>query len=162
MDENGIKKVVNKVLDDRELDNLYNPPRTPFHTHNGIDSPTLTTPRIGSLVLFGSGTSITTGDGVAAVPIPAEMSGMQLTDVMANVYTVGSGATMTLQVRRSRGGVDVDMLSSALSMGLVYYVNNPVVNPSYSDIQTGDKIYVDVDTVHTVPAKGLSVALTFS
>lgn len=158
-----------QAIDKTAKDAEFNLAPVPYHTHNGTDSPLINFPaipnfpRIACLVVFGSDTSVEVGDGVSAIPIPENMDGMALNTALANVYTPGTTGTMTVQIRRSREGTDADMLSSKISLvtGTIYYASSSEINSTNRNVATGDKIYVDVDTIHTTPAMGLSVALTF-
>lgn len=157
-----------QAIDKTAKDAEFNLSPVPYHTHNGTDSPLINFPstsvsRIGCLVVFGSTTNVAVGNGVSAIPIPEDLNGMALSTALANVYTPGTTGTMTIQIRRSRAGSDVDMLTSKITLttGTIYYAISNMVDSANRNVLTGDKIYADVDTVHTTPAKGLSVALTF-
>lgn len=39
MNEEQIKNIVQEILDTREATNQFGYPQTPFHVHNGVDSP---------------------------------------------------------------------------------------------------------------------------
>jgi len=114
-----------------------------------------------SISIIDSDTSVTTGNGKKAFTIPYLSNGYNLTDVIASVNTKGITGTMNIQIRRRRGGSDSDMLQTLITVGDEYFARDGVVNTSYDDIATGDQIYVDIDTIHTTPAQGLSVTLTF-
>ena len=65
-------------------------------------------------------------------------------------------------IRRRRAGSDVDMLSVGLILDdSEWHISNETIDTSNDDIEDGDQIYIDVDTVAT-GMKGVSVTLTFS
>ncbi len=118
--------------------------------------------RIIQFVVFDSGTSVATGNGVEAMAILADWNGLDLQDAIANVHTQGITGTTDIMVRRRRAGSDVDMLSTPITIGAEYYANDGVVDGANDDIATGDQIYIDVDAVHSGTAPlGLTVALEF-
>lgn len=126
-------------------------------THSGL------TKSIG-LLIKDSDTDCATGDGKDFFTVPPEMNGMNLINVNASVYTPGTTNLMSIQIRRVRGATPADMLSGLLAFGSpnVYTSNNGLINTDYDDLVTGDKIFVDVDAIHTTPARGLSVTLSFA
>ena len=88
---------------------------------------------------------------------------MDLTGVVASVYVAGSGSgTTDIQVRRSRSGTNADMLSTKVTIGTTdYTASDGVVDTANDDVQEGDLIYIDVDSVASTAPQGLSVTLTF-
>lgn len=111
--------------------------------------------------IFGSGTSVITGNGRIGLAIPVGLNGNNLTVALAIVSTKGVTGTTNIMVRRSRNGSDIDMLSMPITIGDEYYALDGVIDTSNDDIATGDMIYVDVDAVHITAPVGLSVILTF-
>lgn len=120
--------------------------------------------KIVNIAPYPSDVDIEIRNGTVGVTIPAIMNGLDLTDVLASVYTPGAvGGTTDIQLRRSRSGTEVDMLSTAVTLSVSeYFVSDGVINTSNDDVATGDLIYVDVTSVCTTPPQGLSVVLTFS
>ena len=115
-----------------------------------------------SIIVKQSNATITTGDGVFGVAIPAGMNGKVLTAALARIYTIGTSGTTTIQIRRRRLAVSADMLSTRITVSYnEYYVADGVINTSNDDLATGDEIFVDVDTVASGSPKGLSVVLNF-
>jgi hypothetical protein len=110
--------------------------------------------------IFDSKTSVYTADGSKAFTIPYIVNGYNLTDAVASVHTKGITGTMDIQLRRRRAGSNADMLGTKITVGDEFFARDGVINTTYDDVLTGDQIYVDVDTKHTTPAKGLSVTLT--
>lgn len=116
-----------------------------------------------TFVLFESDTSVATGNGKVAFTIPADLNGLNLSDVIASVHTKGITGTTDVQIRRRRAGSDVDMLSTKITIGDEFYATDEVIDGANDDVQTGDQIYPDVDAVHSGTAPlGLSVTVTFS
>lgn len=108
-------------------------------------------------------TSLTVGDGKVMFLVPATLNSSVLTGAIAGVYDKGVTGTTTVQLRRRRGISNVDMLSTGITIGDDTDSSNGVINTANDDIATGDRIMVDIDTVHSGTApRGLSVTLTFS
>jgi hypothetical protein len=117
--------------------------------------------RVTGLAPFQSGTAVATGDGTVAIPITAELNGMNIINVTAIVHDKGITGTTDIQVRRRRAGSDVDVLSTKVTIGDEYFAADGVVNTSNDDLATGDALYVDVDAVHSgTPPNGLTVAIS--
>lgn len=119
------------------------------------------TNRCVSLVIYGSATSVKTGNGIYGIAIPGEIEGYLLSEATGAVHTKGVTGSMTIQVRRRRAGVDADMLNTKITLADVYYNTTTDILAASDDVSEGDLIFVDVDTIHTTAAKGLSVVLTF-
>lgn len=122
--------------------------------------------RVIGIQVVASAASTTTGDGQAFVRIPVVMNGWNLVGVAAHVYTAGTTNTTDIQIRRTRSGSSVDMLSTKITIDSTEVDSSTaataaVINASNDDVNTGDKISVDVDAVHTTPAQGLFVELRF-
>jgi hypothetical protein len=107
-----------------------------------------------------SDTSVAIVDGKVAIPVPVELNGMNIVDALAVVHTKGVTNTLDIQVRRRRAGSDVDVLSTKITVGDEYFARDGVVNTDNDDLATGDALYVDIDAVHTTPAKGLAVVIS--
>ena len=74
---------------------------------------------------------------------------------------VGTGST-DVQVRRRRNGANVDMLSTPITISVgEYFAEYGVIDPSNKNVNTGDQIFIDVDSVTSTKPNGLSVTLTF-
>jgi len=137
------------------------------NTHAQIDSAlsAVDGTKFVNMSIFPSDVEVEIRDGTIALTLPTILAAYDLTDVLASVYVpgVGTGAT-TIQVRRSRAGADVDMLSTPITISASeYYQDDGVVDTSNDDVNLGDQIYIDVDSVTlTTPPKGLSVVLTFA
>ena len=107
--------------------------------------------------------AVTTGNGKRAFTVPSRLDGYDLTNVVASVNDKGVTATTDVMVRRRRGGVDADMLSTPVTLGDEFFAADGVVNATNDDVATGDQIYIDVDAIHSGTApNGLSVVLEFA
>jgi hypothetical protein len=105
-------------------------------------------------------------NGTIGFVVPAAMAGMDLTDCVASVHTAGTTGTMSVMVRRRRATTDADMLSTALTIDSAETSSTTAatahaINGANDDLNEGDTIYVDIDGIHTTPATGLSVTLSF-
>ena len=108
-------------------------------------------------------TTLTTGDGKVIFLIPQELNGYNLVGANAFVTTVSSSGTPTVQIRNVTDAVD--MLSTRITIDANEYTSYTaaaaaVVNATYDDVATGDRLAVDVDVAGT-GAKGLGIVLTF-
>lgn len=120
-------------------------------------------PRTFSLQInaFASGAAVTVGNGTVGMVVPAFMSGMNVTDVVASVHDKGITGTTDIQIRRRRDGVDADVLTTKVTLGDEFSVSDEEVDTGNDDLATGDILYVDVDTVHSgTPPNGLTVVIT--
>jgi hypothetical protein len=100
------------------------------------------------------------GDGAWGITIPASLNGYNVTSAMLSVHTKGTGTgTTDIQFRRRRAGVEVDILSTKITMGDEYTAADGVINTSNDDLATGDLLYCDIDSVHgtTAPLGGTAV-----
>lgn len=115
-------------------------------------------------IVFDFATDIAVGDGKMYFHIPPALNGMNLVYCHAEVITAGTTGTMTIQVHELVGAVD--MLSTLLQIDTAETGSDTaatpyVINGDNDDVATNDVIRVDVDAVHTTPAKGLIVTLGF-
>jgi len=109
-------------------------------------------------------TALETGDGKAYVTIPDSLSGMNLVDADAAVYTVSSSGTPTIQIHNLTDAVD--MLSTLITIDASEFssytaATPPVIDGAADDVVTGDRIRIDVDVAGT-DTTGLDVILTFA
>lgn len=126
----------------------------------------LNTKTVSILVSDPLGSAITVGDGKAFYRVPSIMNGWNLTAVAMSVDTVSSSGIPTVQLRRLRAGTPVDMLSTKLTVDASESDSSSaaaaaVINTSNDDVNTADRIYVDVDVAGT-GTKGLYVEMTFT
>lgn len=112
-------------------------------------------------IIFESDEDVATGNGTLALTISPALGGTNLVNAVASVHTKGVTNTTDIQIRRRRAGVNVDMLSTKITIGDEYYVSDEVIDTGKNDIEEGDQLYIDVDAIHTTTPKGLSVTCTF-
>lgn len=122
--------------------------------------------RVVGVQVVDSLTNTSTGDGKAFFRVPSVMNGWNLVAVAAHIYTAGTTNTTDVQIRRTRSAANVDMLSTKITIDstevdTLTAATPAVINASNDDVNTGDKISIDVDAVHTTPAQGLFVELIF-
>lgn len=126
-----------------------------------MDSEVLT--KSASFVLFKTNEAVVVGDGLAGLTVPLELNGWNITDAVAAVYDKGVTGSTDVQIRRRRGGANVDVLSTKITVGDEWFARDGVINTSNDDLATGDQLFIDVDAIHSGTApNGLSVTLTFS
>lgn len=121
---------------------------------------------VASILVFDDAITCATGDGAGDVfwRVPAVLNGWNLVDVAACVQTAGTTGTMTIQVHNATQTADMLSTRITIDTGEVDTLTAAaaaVIDASNDDVATGDRIRIDVDGVHTTPAKGLLVELTF-
>ena len=105
-------------------------------------------------------TDLSVADGKAYVPVPAALTGMNLTRAQAIVNTAGTTNATTIDIYNVTDSQD--MLSGAISIASGETVGTPgTINTSYDDVLTNDVLRVDVTTMSTTAPKGLLVVLEF-
>lgn len=109
---------------------------------------------------FGPATTTATGDGKAMFEVPEELNGMNITAVGAYVYAAGTTGTTTVQIRNVTQTADI--LTTLITIDSTEVSSRTAATPavisaSEDDLQTGDRLAIDVDAVHTTPATGLTV-----
>ena len=108
--------------------------------------------------------NVATGDGQFPVIITPQMDGMNLVWCRAWSPTAGTGGTMTIQIRNVTKAQDMlatritvdDGEQSSDTAATLYDIDEDA-----DDVSDGDELQIDVDTVHSSPAKGLIVQLGF-
>lgn len=111
-----------------------------------------------------SDTATAVADGKQAAVVPASMNGMNLIDLTCSVHDLNSAASgdTTVVVRRVRGASAVDMTSTGVTIAYTdYTASDETVDTSNDDLETGDKLYVDVNAITTAAQKGLSCTAMF-
>lgn len=149
---------------------------TSSETTTGTDAARAVTPdglagsdygkRVVGVQVFDSATNTATGDGKAFFRVPSVMNGWNLVGVALQVYTAGTTGTTDVQIRRTRSGSSVDMLSTKVTVDSAETDSSTaataaVINTSNDDVSTGDRIAIDVDAVSTTAAQGMFVELVF-
>lgn len=108
--------------------------------------------------------SVSTGDGKFYFKAPAQIDGMNLTGVHAEVITAGTTGTTDIQIHNVTGAVD--MLTTKLTIdsaetGSDTAATAAVIDTANDDVSEHDVIRVDVDAVSTTAPQGLIVTLEF-
>lgn len=109
-------------------------------------------------------TDCATGDGKFYFRIPSALNGMDLTALHAECITAGTTGTMAIQINNVTQ--TADMLTTVLTIdsgetGSDTAATPAVVDTSNDNVATNDILRVDVDTIHTTPAKGMLITLEF-
>lgn len=119
----------------------------------------------GVLVSSPTGSSISTGNSKAVIRIPSDFNGMNLTAVAASCSTAGGSGTTSVQLRRVRGGVSADMLSTPITIDANETDSSTaataaVIDTTNDDISTADQIHIDLDSISS-GALGIYISFTF-
>ena len=123
--------------------------------------------RIGGVMLSQPGAaSPSIGDGKAYLRIPSEMNSLRLTAVGASCTSAGTSGATSVQLRRVRAGVGVDMLSTPITIDANETDSSTaavaaVIDTNNDDVQTGDQVFFDLDAVSS-GARGLYISFTFN
>ena len=108
--------------------------------------------------------TLTTGTSKAVVRVASDLNGLILAEVGAGVTEVSSSGAVTVQMRRVRNGVSVNMLTTVITIDQGEYDSTtataPVINTANDDVLTGDQIHFDVLTAGA-NVRGLVVSFTF-
>lgn len=111
-------------------------------------------------------TATAVGDNAAGFHwrVPAKINGWNLVGVAGYVVTAGTTGTLDVQIHNVTDAVD--MLSTKLTIDSAEThsataATPAVINTSNDDVATADAIRFDIDAIHTTPAEGLFVQLTF-
>jgi len=122
-----------------------------------------THPEVVNFNVYDSDVDVAVADGKVAWNVPAVYSGWVITAAVASVYAKGVTGETDVMIRRSRAGVDVDVLSTPITIGDEYFSADGVIDTDYDDLSTGDMLFIDVDDVHSGTApKGLFVNFTIT
>lgn len=120
----------------------------------------------GVLISPTSGASPSDGDSKAYFRVTEEMAGLTLQDVAASCSTPGTAGATTIQIRRVRGGTPVDMLTTPITIDANETDSDTAATPAVidtnnNDIQEGDQIHIDLDSVSS-GTLGVFVSFTFN
>lgn len=132
------------------------------HYLDGTGSWTLP-PKTVYLRIYGITGELFVDDGEGYFTIGSDINGMDLISAHACVYTPSTLGQVTLQIHNDTDGFD--MLTTPITIDANEYssytaATPPVVNTSYDDVATGDRIRIDVDSVGT-GTRGLDIILVF-
>jgi hypothetical protein len=130
--------------------------------------------RTAQLVVFDFTTDTATGDARDYFVVPAELNGMILVAVSAQVVTAGTTNTLNVDLARCAvvatgnmcSGTVVDILSTNLTIDSGENKSSTaavaaVIDTANDDVATDQVIRVDVDAIHATAAKGLILTLSF-
>lgn len=118
-------------------------------------------------MVLSPGTDWTVTDDNIAIPIPEQLSGLNLTSLRIVSLSAGVTGTGDVQLSRKRAGSEVDMLSTVLTIDTTELSSDDaatpyVINESNDDVLDGDIVLVDTDAIHSgTAAKGMCIWLTF-
>lgn len=121
-------------------------------------------PTIVELPIGSASASLATGDGQAFFRVPEELNGMNLTGVAACVYTAGTTNTLDVQIRNKTQTADMLTTKITIDSGETdtsTAATAAVIDTGNDDVATADVLAIDIDAVHTTPAKGLLVQMRF-
>jgi hypothetical protein len=107
---------------------------------------------------FGSDESVTTGDGTIGITIPEEMNNYVLTDALCSVYSPSTTGNINVQLRHSRAGTDVDLLTDKIVILEGGYYDK--VSHINKVVYKGDIIFPDIDLAGS-GTLGLFTVLSF-
>lgn len=118
--------------------------------------------RIPVVTCIGFTDNWTVADGHGRFPIPPELNNMDLVDVRVYAVTAGTTNTGDVTVDRLRGVTTVAMLSTPVTLNSgATFASDGTINTSNDDVNTDDVLLINVDAIHSTPAKGLIVTLVF-
>lgn len=134
----------------------------------GIQGPSGNAEKSGCVMVSGAESGslqLSTGDSKAVIRVGPEMDGMNLTAVGASVSNPSSAGAVSVQMRRVRGGVSADMLSTAITIDenetdTITAATAAVIDTTSDDVETGDQVHIDIDSAGT-NVLGLVVSFTF-
>ena len=137
-----------------------------------VDDAILNADKLVSVQLSDGSGAITTGDGKAYIRISSELNNHELVSAHAAVTAPSTSGTIDVQVARGRQSgptsahAFVDMLSTAITIDANEYdskdaATSESVNTSNDDVEEGDLIRIDVDSVGSGPTAVLIVTLEF-
>jgi hypothetical protein len=106
---------------------------------------------------------VATGNGKFYFHVDSHLAGRNINTVHAEVITAGTTNTLDIQINNVTSGADI--LSTVLTVdsgetGSDTAATAAVINASEDDLTLNDLIRVDVDAVHSTPAKGLLLTIT--
>lgn len=129
----------------------YTPPVDPTHLY-----------KFPAFALNDEDTENTSGDEAKlGIPIPDELSGWVIIDYVVTTHTLGEDDNCTFNLVKRSSGVEVDVLSSPVTLTDVdYFANNGTINPANQEINLGDMLYPKCTGHHTTTkSKGASVVI---
>ncbi len=146
---------------------------TAAETTTGTDATRAVTPdslagsnygkKVVSIIIIDDSTVVTTGDGKFTYHVVPILNGWNLVDVSVGLTTASTSGTPTVSLFNVTTAQH--MLSTSITVNEAEYHSGtsyipPVINTSYDDVATGDRIRIDVDVAGT-GAKGLQIDMVF-
>jgi hypothetical protein len=118
-----------------------------------------------SIMVVDPDTDCAIGDGKAYLPIPPKLNGYDLFYTHGQI-TGDNGTTGTMDIQIRNVTDSVDMLSTKLTIDSAEDSSDTaatsyVVNASNDGVASYDLLAIDIDAIHTTPAKGLIITLGF-
>ena len=110
-------------------------------------------------------TNATVADGHGYFHIPTNLAGYALIEVHGEVITAGTTGVQTIQIHNKDD--TQDLLSTAMTIDTAETGSDTAATPAviYSDgkeiVAENDLIRIDIDVLHTTPAKGLIMTLGY-
>lgn len=133
------------------------------HAITGKPLPLATDLKVFSISIANATTALTVVDGLVGFAIPVQWGGYQVVDVLAVVHDKGITGQTDFQLRKTRGAVDTDVLSTKVTMGDEFYANDGIIDAAENDLLVGDILYADVDALHSGTApNGGDLVITIS
>ncbi len=110
-------------------------------------------------------TNTATGDNAATFVVPNELGGMDLVDIEGFVKTAGTTGTLNMTLVNVTQA-SAEMLSTALTIDsgektTATAAAPAVIDTGQDDVAALDELQVNIDGVHTTPAKGFVLILSF-
>jgi len=115
------------------------------------------------VTLFGTETDVDIvavgSDNLPIIGIPAEYNGWTVVDYYCFSRTPGATGTTDWNLKRNRGGTEVDVLSTPITQAAERFANDGTINLSNDDLATGDILIPFVSDKESTPPKGGTVGV---
>ena len=137
-----------------------------FVLEAGASAPAWTSrTRYVQLIVADFTTDVATGDGQFYFHVPADLAGLDLTEVHAENITAGVTGTMSVQIHNLT--TPADMLTNLITIDTTETGSDTAATPALidvteDDVAENDLLRIDIDTIQTTPAKGLIITLGFN
>ncbi len=115
-------------------------------------------PKSVKVQLFAYDGAVTTGT-VGFAPIGPLEDGYNVTDMGCNVNDKGVTGTTDVTVYRRRSGVNVEVLSTDVTIGDEWFATDGVVNTSNDDLAEGDSLIWNVTGIHSTAPNSLGCSV---
>jgi hypothetical protein len=159
-----VRKEIKDYVHTYAKDNMFNVSDIPTHSHNGTDSNQLDFSSIVNVQVpiqiraLASGTNNSVASTIGGDYV-MQFNGYFLS-VGATVDTAGTTGTQTIDIKKN----GTSILSTLITIDTLLKTSRTsttqnVINKALLGFNIGDIFTIDVTTVHTTPAKGLTVFL---